>query len=134
MAHLSLELEDHGPYSEGDSLEILIVVLDEDGEERVDIGGSTVEFRVKEEQTDDDNDALLELEGTHGDGGSDVRFTDPANGEAVIVVEAGETDGFLDTEDGGREREAEFWFHVRVIDEDGNQVTTHRGWWEMEAS
>lgn len=138
MAHESLEPHDHGPYKEGSAFDIKAIIKDADGVERVNIGGATAEFRVKEEMTDADTDALLEKTGTHGGDESEIEFVDPQNGELIIKIETDDTRGFLyeepNDEKTERRESREFYWHIRICDETGNCWDAVDGYWMIEAS
>ena len=129
---MPIQLEEHGPYYEGDYIDIPHKVVDS-AEVAVDLTDATVTFLLKENVTDEDVDALLTKSGTESGTGDEVTFTDPTNGEATIHIETGDTDGVL-TEDTTRFESDTFYFTIRVTDSSGRRVSTAVGTWEITAS
>lgn len=132
MAHESIEPADHGPYYEGDYLDIPHTVVDQD-EIAVDLTGANVEFFVKHELTDGDEEALLTKSGQEANPNNEVTFDDPANGECTIHIETEDTNGFL-TDNDIRVSEETFEFVIRVTDSDGRRVSTATGEWSIHAT
>ena len=129
MAHQSLVPDDHGPYFEGDALDIVLRVEDTNTDP-IDLTGATVEFRVKENRTDSDEEALLDKSSEEV---GEVTLTDEPGGKATIHVDTGDTDGFL-TDGSDRLDERTLYWHARVTDDEGRRVTTVDGDWTVTAS
>lgn len=113
----------------------MIRVLDRHGDDVVDLENAEIEFYLKDEQTDDDESALLEKSSENGD--EEVEILTPASdGEAVIKIETGDTDGFLDAdgEDDVDRLEDEVFFWAVRISRDGHRITSLTGDLEVTAS
>ncbi|WP_255170090.1 hypothetical protein [Natrononativus amylolyticus] len=87
MSHSRQDIED---YHEGDALLIPLIVRDSK-DERVDLGEAEVEYLIKEDRLDADEDA--ELEKTTDGGG--IEIVDEEIGEAEILIETGDTEGWI---------------------------------------
>lgn len=133
MAHQSITPSTEDRYNAGDALDIPIHFYDANGENRVDITGATVEFRVKEQFTDSDADAVLEKVATEGgaDAGTTITFDDATVGKVTVHIDTNDTSGFA-TDDSGKAVESKVYvWHCRVIDAEGRRVTAEWGEWEM---
>lgn len=125
---------DDDTYHLNDSRDIHLTVYQENvGGRRQNLEGAEIEWIVKEDPLDDDADALLTK--TTSDGS--IEIDDARNGEAIIYLEEGDTDGFLtvtkEDEDGNQkeERQEQRTLHqrVRVTDDRGNRITVCHGEW-----
>lgn len=101
----------------------------------MDIAGATVEFRVKEEFTDTDEDAVLEKVAEEGgpDDGTTITFDDAANGQVTVHIDTDDTSALV-MESNERVSSKVYVWHCRVIDGDGRRVTAEWGEWEMYAT
>lgn len=102
-----------------------------------------IEFYVKEERIDRDEDALLEKTSTgggsdDGDVDGDIEINDAENGRYHVHIKTGDTAGFLDeTNDEGRtirKDEKTFYWVVRIVDSNGNRTSSEVGTWTIHAS
>ena len=134
MAHAAITTKTEDHYYEGDAIRIPFAFVDEHNDTAIDLTGHSVEFRLKENLTDADVDALVTKTGDEGGTGSQIDFTDPVNGKCEVVIDTGDTDGLV-VDDGGTRIESKlFEWHVRVIDGNSNRVTSETGDWEIFAS
>lgn len=134
MAHTSIVPNDQDRYDAGDSLDIIFQFTDEHDGTAIDLTGMTVEFRLKENLTDTDTNAVLTKTGTEGGTTSGVTFTDPVNGEAVVNIATDDTATVVDDGSGTRADSVIMDWHARVIDSSGNRVTAEVGDWEIFSS
>lgn len=134
MAHTSIVPNDQDRYYAGDALDIVFQFEDEHDGTAIDLTAMTVEFRLKEDITDADADAVLTKTGTEGGTTSGVTFTDPLNGEAVVNVATDDTATVVNDGSGSRLESVVMDWHIRVIDTDSNRVTSEIGDWEIFAS
>jgi hypothetical protein len=135
MAHAAIVPTDDDRYYAGDAINIPFSFTDAHDGTVIDLTGMGVEFRLKENLTDADADALVEKTGTEGGTTNGVTFTDPVNGEVEININTGDTAAAVDDSSTGTRVESAIWdWHVRVIDTDGAQVTSETGTWEIWAS
>ena len=132
MPHESIQPSEGDRYYEGDALDVPFTFLDKE-DQPVDITGMTVEFRVKRNLTDSDEESYVEKTGTEGEPGDDISFTDPANGECIVSIDTDDTTNVL-TENEIRSESVIVDWHIRVIDGDGDRVTSETGTWEIFAS
>lgn len=142
-------------YNEGDAWVIPFEALeqwDDEYEPWEDVSNATpvdlsnvqrIEFYVKGSRTDTDADALLEKTSTgdgqdDGDTNGDIEINDASNGRYHVHIQTGDTDGFLDdTDDNGdqiRLDEETFYWVVRIVDSNGNRVSSEVGTWTIHAS
>lgn len=133
MAHTSIQPADQDRYYAGDALTIPFEFTNEHDTTAIDLTGMTVEFRIKEDLTDDDANALVVKTGTEGGTEDEVSFPDPTNGRCEVHIATDDTSDVI-MEDTVRVESAVVQWHVRVIDGSGNQVTSEVGDWEMWAS
>lgn len=129
MPHQDVDIDE---YHQGDSLDIGLTIFEERaGGSRQNLKGASIEWLVKADPKDPDSEALL----TKQTSDNSIEITDERNGEAVIHVEQGDTDGFLDdTDDEGRpivHDEKSFHHRARVTDSNGNTVTVVHGEWTI---
>ena len=133
MAHETIEPTDEDKYYAGDDIDIPFAFTQEGTDDPEDLTGATVEFRVKFDPTDTDEEALVTKSATEGTADDDVTFTDAPGGKCDVHILEGDTaDAVADGEDFVDERTM-FW-HVRVIDGDGARVTAQTGNWPMHNS
>ena len=130
MAHESINPADHSRYYEADALHIPFEIYDKNGDARIDLTGSTIEFYLKEDRTDSDVDAVVNKSSENS---GEAEITDAANGEATVYISTDDTDGVL-TQNDLRLEEDEFFWVLRVVDQEGNRVTTIEGSWDVHAS
>ena len=133
MAHETIQPTDEDRYYAGDAIDVPFAFTTEGTDDPEDLTGATVEFRVKFDPTDTDEEALVEKSATEGTADEDVTFTDAPGGKCEVHIETGDTaeavsDGNVVVDD-----VTMFW-HVRVIDGDGNRVTAETGPWPIHNS
>lgn len=133
MAHASITPNDSDRYYAGDSIDIPFAFTDQHDANAIDLTGMSVEFRLKHDLTDADADAVVVKTGTEGGTSSEVTFTDAVNGECTVHIDTDDTSSVV-IEDSTRFESVVMDWHVRVIDGNGNRVTSETGTWEIFAS
>lgn len=135
MAHTSIEPTDADRYYAGDAIDIPIQFTDESGS-TLDITDATVEFRIKEDLTDADADAVVSKSSanTDADGNPEIEFTDAVNGEALVHILTDDTASVVNDGSGNRLESVTMEWHARLIDSAGSRVTSEVGDWEMYSS
>lgn len=134
MAHASITPNDSDRYYAGDSIDIPFAFTDQHGDTAIDLTGMTVEFRLKHDLTDTDSDAVVVKTGTEGGTTDGVSFaSDPTTGECTVHIDTDDTSSVV-IEDSTRFESVVMDWHVRVIDGNGNRVTSEVGDWEIFAS
>ena len=134
MAHTTIKPADEDRYYAGDAIDIPFEFTDEHDSESIDLTGHTVEFRVKENSTDDDEEAIVTKSGTEGESPTDLTFTSPADGEVEVHIDTDDTTEAVTGPDGNRQESTDTFWHARVIDANENRVTAVTGNWEMYSS
>lgn len=126
MTHNRQNIDVH---HEGDAHDIVVTVQYSSGTV-VDLTGAQAEWLLKENPKDDDASALLTKTGEQDVSETEIEFTEPNEGELVIHIETGDTDGLVTWGDiGGTVKD--FHHRLRVTDVDGNRVTTLTGNFEI---
>jgi hypothetical protein len=134
MPHQHTDIDD---YHEGDSRDINVTVYEQTvGGRRQSLSEARIEWLAKDQQTDADSDALLHKSSDgsapdDNDTDGDIVITDERNGQAVIHVEEGDTDGFLTADDGTELEERTVHHRARVWDARNNRVTVLDGDWHI---
>lgn len=134
MAHTSLEPTDGNDYVAGDAIDIPVHFQDPSGNPVEIPTDGHVEFRLKEDLTDADSDALLTKNSndTDANGNPQITINDAAAGECTVHILTDDTADVVGTTD--RQEEAVVEWHVRLIDGSGDRVTAEWGDWPMIAT
>ncbi len=130
MAHESITPADHGPYYEGDALDIIVQIFDSDGETPLDITDGRAELLVKNNRTDTDEEAVVNKSTDVPD---DAEMVDPGQGEVTFFIRTGDTDGVL-SDEGIRVGEQTFFVIVRFYDVNDERTGVLEADWEITAS
>lgn len=136
MAHAAIQPSDQDHYYSGDAIDIPFQFKEQHNDTAIDLTGMDVEFRLKENLTDPDTDAVLVKDSTQtdADGNPEIEITDAANGTAVVHILTDDTAGTTTDDSGNRIESVVMMWHVRVIDGNGRRVTSETGEWTIHAS
>lgn len=135
MAHTSIEPTDADRYYAGDAIDIPFEFTYESGT-AIDITNATIEFRIKENLTDADADAVVtkSSNNTDANGNPEIEFTDATNGKCLVHILTDDTASVVNDGSGNRLESVVMDWHARVIDSSGSRVTSETGDWEVFAS
>ena len=129
MARESITPVTEERYYAGDVLDIPFHF--EDGnDDPIDLTGTTVEFRCKRSLSQSDDETLLERTGTEGENPEGLTFVDPENGICIVHIDTDDTSHFVTRNDRRLENVTIKW-HIRIIDQEGDRITSNTGDWQV---
>lgn len=111
-------------YHEGESAEIYTTVKTESGT-IIDLRGAEATWYLKEARKDPDEEAVLEKTGVEGGTEDEIEFPDPENGILKVIINKGDTDGFIDRDEFGTEKE--YYHYLGIEDSEGRYIIGFHG-------